>query len=384
MRRILIFGGILVLVVVLVWSAISLPAVSSSAPATARHLPTPAETPGPLSSCEACAQATLAAALTQEKINLSALQAQATATADILRAHTLATANAQAATEGVALTQEKVGANALEAQATATADILRAHTLATANAEAATRSAAQAQEKLSADVLQAQAAATADILQAHTQATAKAEAATQSAAQTQEKLSADALAAQAAATADRLRANTVATARAATATQSAMQTEAVLQQSRLQLISGAATQTAIAAAAQQRMDQTVSGTGTAIAVAALQAQSDAAQRQEPSASPLGWFAPILILVAAVLSVWGVSRWLAQRRSGERSAVLTSMGNPPPPDLMASLPSPGAWPEPGSDVTSGHHELTQPDSRQVRGWLEELRRKRLSQRPGSRW
>jgi hypothetical protein len=334
MKRNLLFGGILALVALLVWSASKVPAVSPSAP-------TPAETLVPTLPCEACAQAALAAALTQEKINLSALQAQATATADILRANTLATSNAAASTQGVALTQEKVNANALQAQAAATAEILRAHTLATSNAVAATQSAAQTQEKLDADVLQAQVAATADLL----------------------------------------RANTLATSNAAAATQSAAQTEAVLQQFRLQLTSGAATQ--------QRIAQMVAGTATAIAgVAALQAQSDVAQRQEPSALLWMWVAPIFILVAVVLSLWGLSRWLAQRRNGGQPEGPVVRSNPPPiimnnppPVIMSILPPPDELPQPGGEVVPGRYQLTKPDSRQVRGWLEEVKHKLLSQRKG---
>jgi hypothetical protein len=327
MKRILLFGGILALVALLVWSASKVPAVSPSAP-------TPAETLVPTLPCEACAQAALAAALTQEKINLSALQAQATATADILRANTLATSNAAASTQGVALTQEKVNANALQAQAAATAEILRAHTLATSNAVAATQSAAQTQEKLDADVLQAQVAATADMLRANTLATS-----------------------------------------------SAAQTEAVLQQFRLQLTSGAATQ--------QRIAQMVAGTATAIAgIAALQAQSDVAQRQEPSALLWMSVAPIFILVAVVLSLWGLSRWLAQRRNGGQPEGPVVRSNPPPiimnnppPVIMSILPPPDELPQPGGEVVPGRYQLTKPDSRQVRGWLEEVKHKLLSQRKG---
>jgi hypothetical protein len=335
MRRTLLFGGILALVALLVWSANKVPAVSPSA-LTNERLSPPAETLVPTLPCEACAQATLAAALTQEKINLSALQAQATATADILRANSLATSNAAASTQGVALTQEKVNANALQAQAAATAEILRAHTLATSNAVAATQSAAQTQEKLDADVLQAQVAATADMLRASTLATSS--------------RSRDASA----------------------------ERPGHHQQFRLQLTSGAATQ--------QRIANRVAGTATAIAgVAALQAQSDAAQRQEPSA--LLWVAPIFILVAGVLSLWGLSRWLAQRRNGGqpeaplvRSNPLPIIMNNPPPVIMSILPPPDELPQPGGEVVPGRYQLTKPDS-QVRGWLEEVKHKLSSQGKG---
>jgi hypothetical protein len=341
MKRNLLFVGILALVGLLVWSASKGSGASPFAPTNARLSPTPAETLVPPLPCEVCAQATLAAALTQEQVNLSALQAQATATADILGANTLATSNAAASTQGVALTQEKVNANALQAQAAATADILRAHTLATSNAAASTQSVLQTQEKLDANVLQAQVTAAADILQA----------------------------------------NALATSNAAVATQSAAQTEAVLQQFRLQLTSGAA--------AQQRIDKMVFGTATAIAgIAALQAQSNAAQRQEPIPLLWMWVAPIFILVAVVLSLWGLSRWLAQRRNAGQPEGPVVRSNPPPmimnnppPVIMSILPPPDELPQPGGEVVPGRYQLTKPDSHQVRGWLEEVKHKLLSQRRG---
>jgi len=270
MKRNLLFGGILALVALLVWSANTVPPMTQSVLATGSHASAPAETPGPPTPCEACAQATLAA-LTQEQINLSALQAQATATADILRAQNLATSNAAVATQSVAQTQAMLKANLFWAQVADPTDNQRANT----------------------------------------QATSLAAAASQSNAQTQAMRNANALQAQVAVTADRFRAN-------ALATDSAVQTEVVLQQARLQLASRAATQSAAAAAAQQRMDQSVSGTGTAIVGAAFQAQFDLAQKPEPSTVLWMWLTPVLILVAAVLALWGASRWQAQRRTGGRS------------------------------------------------------------------
>jgi hypothetical protein len=343
MKRNLFIVGVLALVAMLVWSASRVPALSPPAP-------TPAATLGPPTPCEACAQATLGAALTQEKVNLSAQEAQATATADILRSQALATSNAAAATQGVALTQAKVSANALQAQAAATADILRAHTLATSNAAAATQSAAQTEDRLNANALQAQVAATADMVQA----------------------------------------NTVATSNAAAAARSAAQTEAVLQQ----LTSGAATQNASVTAAQQRMDQVVSGTATALAVAALQTQSSVTQRPEPGTSLWTWVAPILIAVAAVSSLWGISRWLARRQNGGRSEMSAPLSNPPlailpplppismndlPPVIVNQLPPPGPWPTPGGEVIPGRDQLADTDNRQVHEWLADVKDKLLSER-----
>jgi hypothetical protein len=180
--------------------------------------------------------------------------------------------------------------------------------------------AALAQEKINLSALQAQATATADILRAHTLATSNAASSTQSVAETQAMLNANVFWAQVAVTPYRWQADTLATANAADATQSAVQTEADPQQARLLLTSGAATQTADAAAAQQKMDQTVSGTAAAIAVTGLQAQSDITQKPEPSTVLWMWLTPILIIVAAVLTLWGVSRWQAHRRTGDQSGA----------------------------------------------------------------
>jgi hypothetical protein len=343
MRRFLLLAAILITIGLFVWSANKAPLASPAALSSPTRGPAPAETPSP--PCEACGEATLAAALTQEQISLSALQAQATATADILRSHALATSNAVAATQGAALTQAVVNANAQQAQAAATADILRAHTLATANAEAATQSAAQTQTQLNVDVLEAQAAATAD----------------------------------------RLQADTLATAAAATATQSARETEAVLQQSRrLQLTSSAATQNAEAAAAQQKMDREVSGTATAVARAAFHAQSDLTQRPEPSALLWMWLTPLLVIAATVFALWGATRWLAQRRTGVPSR-LPFFRYAPPPAILHNLPPatintplpPARWPQPGEKVAHAD-DLTEPDRRQVRGWLADVKQKLLGQ------
>jgi hypothetical protein len=106
-------------------------------------LNTPAQRSGVL--CEACDQATLAAALTQDKNNADN---QAAATADIMRANAQATLNSANATLNAALTQEQNDADFIAAQVAATAAILRANAQATLVAAGATQSAAQTQDAI--------------------------------------------------------------------------------------------------------------------------------------------------------------------------------------------------------------------------------------------
>lgn len=107
MRRLSVVA-ILGLFVVFVWIGSMSPAASRSAPATGLLQPTPTGgTPFPTLPCEPCAQATLAAALTQAQSDASHLQAQETAAnANILLAHNLATFSAATATRVAALTQD--------------------------------------------------------------------------------------------------------------------------------------------------------------------------------------------------------------------------------------------------------------------------------------
>jgi hypothetical protein len=217
MKRNLLIGGILALVAVFVWSAGKFTAVPLSAPAA---------TPGLPPACEACALATQAA-LTQENINLGALQA-----------------------------------------------------LATANAAAVARSAAETPAMLKANVFWAQVAFPSY----------------------------------------RWEADTLATASARDVSRSARQIETDRQRAWLRLTLGAPTQNADANAAQLKMDQVISGTTAVIAIAGLQAHSDITGKPEPSTVLWMGLTPILIIAAAVLTLWGVSRWQAQRRSGGRSAT----------------------------------------------------------------
>lgn len=97
--------------------------------------------------CASCAQATLAANLTQEKISADF---QAAATAEILRANAQANLNSANATLSAAQTQDQNQSNIIAAQLAATAEIVRANAQATLNSAGLTQIAAmtQAQYKL--------------------------------------------------------------------------------------------------------------------------------------------------------------------------------------------------------------------------------------------
>jgi hypothetical protein len=95
--------------------------------------------------CEACDQATLAVALTQDKNNADN---QSAATAEIVRANAQATLNSANATLNAAQTQEQSNANAIAAQIAATAEMERANAQATLNSAGATQSAALTQDAI--------------------------------------------------------------------------------------------------------------------------------------------------------------------------------------------------------------------------------------------
>ena len=221
-------------------------------------------------------------------------------------------------TQLAALTQANINANAQKAQASATADILVAHAVATAKAGTATQSALQAEADINAIALRAQAAATADILRAQALATFNAANSTQGAAQTQNSQNASALQAAVAATAALLRAQALATFNAASSTQSSAQTQV---QARVQLTAQWATQSAAATATQQWMAVAMAGTATTLARAMIDqtqsaaelAQQAAERRQEQSQGPIlfmwKWGLPIFMVAVAGLGLWGLWRWL---------------------------------------------------------------------------
>ncbi|MGD0613246.1 MAG: hypothetical protein ABSB41_17245 [Anaerolineales bacterium] len=94
---------------------------------------------------EISAQATLAAAQTQEIISANN---QAAATAEFVLANAQATLNSANATLSAAQTQEQNSANILAAQIAATAEIVRANVQATVNSASSTQSAALAQNAI--------------------------------------------------------------------------------------------------------------------------------------------------------------------------------------------------------------------------------------------
>lgn len=94
--------------------------------------------------CESCAQATLAAAQTQ---NQNAANNQAAGTAEIVRANAQATLNSANTTLSAAQTQDQNNANVLAAQLAGTAEIVRANAQATLNSAGATQVAAQTQSQ---------------------------------------------------------------------------------------------------------------------------------------------------------------------------------------------------------------------------------------------
>lgn len=95
--------------------------------------------------CDACAQATLAAALTQDQNNVDN---QAAATAEIVRANAQSTLNSANATLSAAQTQAQNNANIVAAQIASTAEIVRANAQATVNSAGSTQNAAITQDAI--------------------------------------------------------------------------------------------------------------------------------------------------------------------------------------------------------------------------------------------
>ena len=95
--------------------------------------------------CEACAQATLAVALTQGKNNADD---QAAATAEVMRANAQATLNSANETLSAAQTQDQNNANVVAAQIASTAEIERANAQATLYSAGSTQNAALTQDAI--------------------------------------------------------------------------------------------------------------------------------------------------------------------------------------------------------------------------------------------
>ncbi len=133
------YGSVLML---LILSACGPQLGTPAMPVAGLLLPVPTETSVP---CEACAQATLAVALTQDKNNADN---QAAATAEILRANAQATLNSANATLSAAQTQDQNNANVIAAQIAGTAEVVRANAQATLNSAGSTQSAALTQDAI--------------------------------------------------------------------------------------------------------------------------------------------------------------------------------------------------------------------------------------------
>jgi len=197
------------------------------------------------------------------------------------------------ATVAAALTQVQ---NNADAQAAATAEVMRANAQATLDSVSSTLSAAQTQEQNNANIVAAQVAATAEIIRANAQATLVAAGSTQGAAQTQDAIRQTQVQFSLQVTADLATQNAVAT---------------LNQQNNNSLAAGTQTQVANLIATQ---------TQAAVATTqwyADQARQRNEQRQVPLNFLWLWCLPVFIVVFAGLSLWGFWRWLKIREARQR-------------------------------------------------------------------
>ncbi len=136
MRRALFITALALLLVLLILAACGIQPETSPAPYVVMVLDTPVGT---------SAQEAWAALQTQEK---SSADAQAVATAEIMRVNAQATLNSANATLDAALIQDQNNANVIAAQIAATAEIVRANAQATLVAAGSTQSAALTQDAI--------------------------------------------------------------------------------------------------------------------------------------------------------------------------------------------------------------------------------------------
>jgi nitrate reductase NapE component len=190
-------------------------------------------------------------------------------------------------------TQEK---NSADAQAAATAEIMRANAQATLNASGATLSAALTQEQNNVNIIAAQVEATAAIVRANAQATLVAAGSTQNAAQTQDAIRQTQVQFSLQMTADLATQNAIA---------------AVTQQNN-NLLAGS-TQTAVA-------DHIATQTQSAVATTQWytdQERQRAEQRQGPLTFLWLWCPPFLIVAVALVGLWFFWRWMKIRETQQR-------------------------------------------------------------------
>lgn len=248
----------------------------------------------------------------------------------------------------------------------------------------ATLAALQTQEKSGVD---AQAAATAEIMRANAQATLNSASSTLSAAQTQEQNNANVIAAQIAATAEIVRANAQATLVAADSTQNAALTQDAIRQTQM---ADLATSNAQALVNQQNQENLAAGTQTAIANnIATQTQAAAAtsqwyadqerQRDEQQRGPIAflwtWCLPIFIILFAGLVLWGFWRWLRIRQANQRLLEKPIEQLPVIDAKIIEHHHDNSLPYLESDIVDDRYRGTKLDD-QVRGWLDEVKRKLL--------
>ena len=221
-----------------------------------------------------------------------------------------------------------------------------------------------------------QAAATAEIERANAQATLNSANATLGAVQTQQQNDANFIAAQIAGTAEIVRANAQATLNSAWSTQNAALTQDAIRQTQM--------------ANQQNRDELAASTQTAIAdniatqtqaaVATSQWYTDQArQRNEQWQEPIAflWMCclPIFVVLLAGLALWGFWRWLRIRQANQR--ILEN-----PIDQLSITDAEviehhhdDSVPVLESDIVDDRYQTTTRDN-QVRGWLDEIKRKLL--------
>ena len=130
LRVVFIYGTVSMLLI------LSACVTQTGTPSASQLMLTPAQLGVP---CEACAQATLVDAMTQQQINSVN---QAAAAAEVVRANAQATLNSANGTLSAVQTQQQNDANAIAAQIAATAEIVRANAQATLISAGSTQSAA--------------------------------------------------------------------------------------------------------------------------------------------------------------------------------------------------------------------------------------------------
>ncbi|HKI54852.1 MAG TPA: hypothetical protein VJ987_12065 [Anaerolineales bacterium] len=233
-----------------------------------------------------------------------------------------------------------------------------------------------------------QAVATAEIVRANAQATLASANATLSAVQTQDQNNANIVAAQIAGTAEIVRAAAQATLDSAGATQNAALTQDAIRQTQA---ADLATTDAQSLLIQQNKDDLAASTQTAIADnIATQTQAAAAtsqwytdqerQREEQRKGPIAflwmWCLPVFILMLVGFILWGYWRRLKIQQGNQRILESPVERLSEPTIEIVPHQHDDSPPYIESDIIDADYKPMKPDD-QVRGWLEEVKRKLLS-------